>query len=61
MTKFEDSCILDTSGFEYDNVVDEKVIEKWKNDITAIEESKGGYRFHVYHLFIISFVRLGTY
>ena len=58
---FEDSCILDTSGFDYTNVVNEEVIEKWKHDIIDIEENKYNYHFIVYDCFIITFTKLGTY
>lgn len=58
---FEDSCILDTSGFDYANVVNEEVIEKWKHDIIDIEENKYNYHFIVYDCFIITFTKLGAY
>lgn len=58
---FEDSCILDTSGFDYVNVVNEEVIEKWKHGIIDIEENKYNYHFIVYDCFIITFTKLGAY
>lgn len=58
---FEDSCILDTSGFDYFNVVNEEVLEKWKLDIINIEENKYNYHFNVYDCFIMTFTKLGAY
>lgn len=61
-----DSMVLDTSStkqysFTYDNVVNEKVLEKWGGDICKKERFDNGYEYTILKYSILTFCKLGPY